>query len=284
MDAHPNATVASEPTKVYSAQTKGGIASAVEDLWEGLKRGSIWRAFAWDEIQHRYRRSTLGLAWIVISYVIFVLAITLFFSGFSSMQSGGFVAYVAVGYAVFGFLIGNVTDGCVVFSGASTWIKSSSLPYSIYIYKSIARSFFPFIIQIATALVIMAFFGWRPHWSGLLAVPALAVFLLNAIWIQLFFGLIAARWRDVAHLVGALTRVLFFTTPILWVFEERTGIVRQVASINPLTHFLRIFRAPVLGDVVPLESWYHVASWTVGGWVVAIFLASIMRRRLPLWV
>ena len=284
MKSQPSMTTANNKLEIYSARANSGPVAVIGDLLDGWRRGPIWRAFAWDEIQQRYRRSILGLAWIVISYVIFVLSIALFFGGFTAMGSNSFTPYVAVGYAAFGFLIGNITDGCEVFRGSSTWIKSSSLPYSIYIYKSIARSFFPFVVQLLTALVLMIGFGWRPHWGIFLAVPALLIFLVNAIWLQLFFGLIAARWRDIAHLVSAVTRILFFMTPILWVYEERSGIVRKIAGINPLTHFLQIFRAPILGESVALESWLIVLGWTGAGWIVAVATASVMRRRLPFWV
>ncbi|MFN7056967.1 MAG: hypothetical protein ACK4SV_15525, partial [Hyphomonas sp.] len=68
----------------------------LKDLYSGLKRTELWRAFAFDEIQQRYRRSRLGLAWVVVSYLIFVCAIAIFFGGFSSKQEMDFLAHVAV--------------------------------------------------------------------------------------------------------------------------------------------------------------------------------------------
>lgn len=269
---------------VNSSRSRSGPAAVIADLWEGWRAGPIWRAFAWDEIQHRYRRSALGLAWIVISYLVFVGAISLFFGGFSSMGGAGFTSYAAVGYAAFTFLVGNVTDGCQVFRVSATWIKSSSLPYSVYVYKSIARSLFPFAIQVAVSFAVMAAMGWRPHWGALMAAPALVLYLVNAVWVQLFFGLVAARWRDISHLTAAITRVLFFLTPILWVYDERTGVTKRIAELNPFTHFLEIFRAPILGQPLPADSWLFALAWTAAGWALAITAASFMRRRLPFWV
>lgn len=269
---------------VYSARANSGPLAVLRDLGEGFAMGPVWRAFAWDEIQQRYRRSVLGLAWIALSYLIFVLAISFFFGGFASLGARHFIQYVALGFAAFSFLIGNITDGCQVFQVAGSWIKSTPLPYSIYIYKSIARSLFPFAIQLVVAFGFMAALGWRPGWSALYAIPAVAIYLVNAVSIQMIFGLIAARWRDISHLVSAITRVLFFTTPILWVYAEQTGLRKTVAGINPLTHFLEIFRAPLLGEPVLAHSWQVALGVTAGGWVLAIFLASFMRRRLPFWV
>lgn len=270
--------------RTYSAGAMSGPRAVIRDLTEGFAMGPVWRAFAWDEIQHRYRRSALGLAWIVVSYLIWVAAIAIFFKDFNALGGNRFTMYVALGYAAFTFLIGNVTDGCEVFRTSANWIKSTPLPYSIYIYKSIARSSFVFAIQLLTSILVMAALGWRPPASAIWAAPAIVVFFLNAVWLQLFFGLVAARWRDISHLVGAITRILFFMTPILWVYGERGGAVRIVSEINPLTHFLAIFRAPMLGTELTPYAWAHVGAWTIGGWVLAIAAGSVMRRRLPFWV
>ncbi len=261
-----------------------GVAGVLADLRAGFAKGELWRHFAWDEIQNRYRRSALGIAWIGLSFLFFVVVIVLFFRGMSRADPGYFMMYVAIGFAAFNFLIGNVTDGCEVFRTSATWIKSTPLPYSVHIYKSISRSVFTFGIQFSLTLIVITIAGWRPHPGALMAIPALLIFLLNAVWIQLLFGLFATRFRDISHLISTITRLLFFTTPILWTMEQRTGLVRKIALYNPLTHYIEIFRAPIM-NITPLEqSWPIVLGLTLIGSVVTVFCASVMLKRLPFWL
>lgn len=274
-----------EATAVYSAEAQTGIRVVVNDLLDGFRRQAVWRTFAWDEIQQRYRRSMLGIAWIAVSYLVFVGAITIFFRGFASMDTIDFVAYSGFGFAAFTFLVGNLTDGCAVFRSASSWIKSASLPYSVYIYQSLARSVFTFAIQLAAGTVLLVtLFGWRPSIESLMSVVALGVFLLNAVWVQYLLGLFGARFGDVQHIVGTIQRLLFFTTPILWVYDERSEKLKRVADINPLTHFIEIFRAPLLGELPNIHSVFYVAAFTFAGWVITLLAAGRMRRRLPFWI
>jgi ABC-type polysaccharide/polyol phosphate export permease len=258
--------------------------AVLRDLADGLARHEVWRAFAWDETQQRYRRSVLGIGWIVLSYMFFVFAIALFFHGFSGMESRQFIIYVAIGYAAFMFLLGNIVDGCAVFRSSATWIHSSPLPYSIYVYKSIARSLFPFALSLAVALAGMLALGWRPHLTAMFALPALGLFLLNAVWMQWLFGMTAARFPDISHLIGAVTRILIFATPVLWVYDATTGAARVGADINPLTHLLEIFRAPLLSGEVPLESWRISIAFTTVGWAAMLLVGGFARRRIPFWV
>ena len=269
---------------VFSMAVQVGPLAVFRDIREGLRKTEIWQAFAWDEIKNRYRRSNLGLAWIVLSYLLWVSAIAIFFGDFTSLGTDVFVYYVAIGFAAFSFLIGNVTDGCTVFKQSATWIKSTNLPFSIYVFKSITRSLFPFTLQMCTALSVMAVMGWRPSFAIMLVIPGILIFLINAFWIQLLLGIFAARFPDVDHLVSAVTRILFFISPVLWVYDERTDFVKTIANFNPLTHFIEILRAPILGESPAVLAYTIVGFWTVFGWAIAVTTAGRMRHRLPYWM
>lgn len=275
----------SQETIVFSADSELGLNSALRDFVRGWRLHRIWTTFAWDEIEHRYRRSALGLTWIAVSYSVFIFGISLFFGGFASMSTSDFVAYVAFGFASFTFFVAQLTDGCAVFTGAASWIKSTPLPYSIYVYKSLARSLFVFMIQFAMGICIaLLFFNWQPSPTNLLVVPALFFAVLNGAWLQFVMGLMAARWRDIEHLTATVQRLLFFTTPILWVYEERGPTIQKIADLNPLTHFIEIFRDPMMGQLPSTKSFIVVLGITIFGWVAAIVLAAGMKRRLPFWV
>lgn len=282
--APPAATPPGAGVAVSSSAAASRPTILFEDVIDGLGMSEVWRAFAWDEMQQRYRRSVLGILWIFVAYAVFVGTIAFFFAGFAKMGAHQFIIYVALGYATYQFLVGNITDGCQVFSASGNWIKSTTLPYSIYVYKSIFRSVFTVALQLLVALGVMIYFGWRPTWLSLLSLPAAAIFLLDAVAIQYFLGLFGARYRDIPHLVTTIMRVLFFMTPILWVREEMRGIRATLADVNPLTHFLEIFRAPLMGAEPRLSSWAVVLISSAVIWLAAAIAAWRMRRRLPFWV
>jgi ABC-type polysaccharide/polyol phosphate export permease len=260
------------------------IAGFFGDLIDGLRMTDLWRTFAWDEIQQRYRRSLLGVAWIVIAYAMFVGGVSIIFSAFSREDGSFFLMHVAIGYAAFTFIVGNVTDGCTVFTGARVWIQSIALPHSIHIYRSICRSIFTFALQFLVAAVIIVAAGWRPSLINLMVLPAIAVLLLNAVAIQYLMGLISARYRDITHLVNSITRLLLFVTPILWIRSDLDNLRMNFVDFNPVAHYLEIFRAPLMGLEPRPLSWIVVGVITVGIWIAAAVMASRMRRRLAYWL
>lgn len=258
----------------------------LKDLGRGLSNSRLWLAFAGDEVQQRYRRSRLGLAWIILSYLLFVAAISIFFGGFSSKEASDFTAYVAVNYALFSFLVANLTDGCAVFRTSKNWVSSMPLPHSIYVFKSVARSAFVFAISITVAIVVLLATGHLRTPVALLSIPAFVLLLFNAVLVQTTLGYVTARLRDVEHLIQSLTRILFFVTPILWVRSEQVdgSVQRTIADLNPLTHALEIVSAPLLGHFPDQQSVNAVFILTGVNLLVMIVGSYIAHRRLPYWL
>lgn len=254
------------------------------DFASGLARWRIWLNFAREETRQRFHGSWLGLAWFAISFLVFVLAIALYFRALEGRE----LLYVAIGMAVYQYVVSNIGDGCNVFISSSGWIQGARLPYSVYVYKSLARSILPFIIHLALTAGMFVYAWWEagflPDARAWMTVPVLFIFLLNGIWVQYLFGLINARFRDLQHLVNAITRLLFFTTPILWSYEETAGLRRMVADLNPITHFVQVFRGPLLGMETAALHWYVVGGLTVGGWALTLLVVGMNRHRLPIWL
>ena len=258
----------------------------LKDLFRGLGQTRLWLAFAADEVQTRYRRSRLGLAWIVVSYLMFVAAISLFFGGFSSKDAQAFTAYVAVNYAMFSFVVANLTDGCASLRASKSWVSSIPLPHSIYVLKSVARGTFVFAISMTVALMVLLVTGHLRTSVSLLAVPALVVVLLNAVFVQTILGYVSARFRDIEHLMLSLTRILFFVTPILWVRSEQADgtLQRTIADLNPITHALEVFSAPLLGHMPDPLSWAIMGLLTVATFSGMLLVSYLSHRRLPYWL
>ncbi len=265
---------------------RSNLLVGLADLLSGLSKTRLWLAFAADEVQQRYRRSRLGLAWIVVSYLLFVAAIAIFFGGFSTKNSLEFTAYVAVNYALFSFLVANLTDGCAVFRVSKTWIASMSLPHSIHVLKSTARSLFVFSISSVVAFVVLLATGHLMTPDSWMALPAFLLLLVNAVFVQTWLGYLTARFRDLEHLMQSLTRILFFTTPILWVRAEQPegSLRRMIADFNPLTHALEIVSAPLFGHATDPLSWKIMGILTGVNFLFMMVVSYVSHRRLPYWL
>jgi len=270
-------------TEIYKSDISR-LALIKWDLFEGLKRWRIWTNLAWGEIHARYGRTLIGVSWNVISFGLFCLAIIAIFGGFSDGGAGRFGPHVVVGYLIYSYIAGLVTDSCNVLVQNSSWLKSTRLPYGIFIYKGIMKNLILLGFNLVAAIaIILIFFDLSFHKIQWTIIPAFFVILLNGIGVYMLLGILCARYRDLTHLVVTIMRFAFFITPIMWE-AGNFGTRGKIAMYNPLTHYIEIIREPALYGNTSTLSWIVVLGVTALVWIAAIVIMVMYRKRIIFWI
>ena len=259
------------------------VLGAKNDLWAGLIDVRLWTTLAWEGFVDRYRRSYFGALWAILSFIVFSLAILFFMGTVSGQSAEDFTAYTVIGFLMFQLLSSLMLDGSQVFIQSRTWIASVRVPLSAFVFTSIARTMIVFVFNSIGALIILFSSGYRFPLSGLWAAPGLLVVILSAVWVYLVIGTITTRFRDVLHLTQTFMRMAFFVTPIMWT-TDGGGTRSLIANLNPLTHYMEIVRAPLLGGAFPITSWIIVGCFSAVGIVLSLAVFSIWRKHIALWL
>ena len=278
-------TFEGEPPKSDSFTFK----RAFDDLVDGWKSDQLWLQLGWQDIKQRYRRSTLGPFWITIATGVMAVALGLLYSLLFKEELSYFLPHVTLGLILWGFIAGCIQDGAQVFIANEGLIKQLPAPLSVHVYRLVWRQTLFLAHNMIIYLIMLIIF--RPHlgWDALLFFPALLLFLLNGVWVAMFFGIISTRFRDVAPLVDSLVQLCFYMTPIVWtthtLYANETMSQRaRLAEINPLYHYLEIIRSPLMGIDVPAYHWYIVLGFTVVGWGLMLLVMKKARGRVSYWV
>src|SRR5262249_29703418 len=146
-----------------------------------------------------------------------------------------------------------LTEGGTLFTGSESYIKQINLPYSLYVYRSSWSKFIIFAHNMVIYVAVLLFFGIWPGAVALLAIPGLAILIINGAVASLYIGMTSARFRDVPQLINSVVQIVFFLTPIFWkpeLLRERAFI----AEYNPFFHLLEIVRGPLLGHAPSVDS------------------------------
>lgn len=257
---------------------------ANREVFKTISHPYTWVAFAWEELRDRYKRTMLGLIWIPLAFILFVGVKVLIFSKLNNTGLDVFTVHVVVGYWVWQTLNSLITDSCVVFVRSSGYIKSSPLPYSTYILQGVFRNSIPFFYNFLIVVGLCWFATGTLSVEFLYVIPAFLIYALNGIWLSLLLGVLAARFRDVLHLIQTMMRVLFFMTPIIWMPEQLGKTGALIALYNPFAHFIEIIRSPVAGNGFPLTSWMIVIGITVVGWIIGTLVYAKARPVIVHWV
>jgi lipopolysaccharide transport system permease protein len=259
------------------------LVKAIQDFASGICSIHVWPMLGWQEIRLRYRRSTLGPIWLTISTGALIAAMGPLYGRLLGQNIGSYYPYLAIGYVVWIFVSSVINDACTVFINAEGLIKQIRMPLTVHVLRMVWRNWIILLHNFIIVAIVLAFFPPPISWELLFVPLGLAAIALNGIWIGLVLGTLCSRFRDVSQLVGSIVQVAFFLTPVLW-HPAALGEYGWVAAWNPLTHFLDIVRAPLLGYPIDVRSLAIVVGVTVSGFTAALLLFARYRARIPYWV
>ena len=255
----------------------------VVDIARGVGFWSLWSALAWEDIKTTYRRSIFGVAWVTLSFLAFIFVKILIFTPFMGGDNAEyFTVYLTLGFLIWQFITQLVISAPVVFLQAESWIKNDPLPFSLFVFQSMSRATFNFLLTCIVAVIVLVWYQWPVTPMALMAIPATISTLFNAIWVYLLLGVICTRHRDFSHLVQTVMRFMFFLTPIFWL-PEALGPLMEYLWWNPFAHFIWIFRSPILDGDIAMVSWIYVGYVTLIGWTVTLFVFTRYRQRIVYW-
>ncbi|MER5261402.1 ABC transporter permease [Actinosynnema sp. NPDC002837] len=305
----PTSTVERPPAPL--APNSRTFARAFGDVRDAWRQRELWGHLGWQDIKQRYRRSVIGPLWITISMGTTALALGLLYSQLFNQELGTFLPYVTAGFIIWHFVLGVVTEGTEVFIANEGLIKHLPAPITVHVLRMVWRQTLFLFHNLVVYLVVVAIFfptlteSYQMEgdkvvqpglsWTVLLAIPGLALVVVNAVWVALLFGIISTRFRDIPPVISSFINLIFFMTPIVWhvgVLNKVTnaeagddgGWRMLIAELNPIYHYVEIVRAPMLGHVQDWHHWVVVGAFTVVGWGLALIAMRNYRARVSYWV
>lgn len=259
------------------------FSKSLQDWRDALRMWRLWTALGREDLSDRYRRTVLGVSWLVTSFALFILVYIVVFGHGSGLTLSQYALYVTIGFGMWSFISSVVSDSCVAYTASSGWILGSAIPYPVFFLQSLFRNSIVFSL---TLLVIAGALAWeKESWSAtmLYAIPAVLSYALPPIWLAAILAPLCARYRDLYHAVQTAMRLLFFVTPILWLPGQRAQLA-LMAKYNLLTYFIDIVRSPLIYDVFPARSWAIVIATNIIGALVGLAVYALTRNRVVYWL
>jgi lipopolysaccharide transport system permease protein len=284
-----SATPQAIPRRAFPAEliSRGGaqrsVAAAVSDVIAGAAVWRLWGRMGWNDILQRYRRSLLGPFWLTASMAVMVVSLGVLYAQLFKTSIDDFLPYLCVGLLIWNLIASFMTEGGAIFTTSESYIKQIRLPYSVYVYRSAWSKLIIFAHNFVIYFGVLIYFRIWPGATGLLAIPALLLVVLNGALVTVYIGIFSARFRDIPQLISSVVQIIFFVTPIMWK-PELLGRRAYIADLNPFYHLLEIVRAPLLGHVPSLLNYLAVLLITAVNLGLAGLVFTRFRSRIAYWI
>jgi ABC-type polysaccharide/polyol phosphate export permease len=278
-------TMALTPFEDADADLRSLSETAADDLLRGLRKRELWGRLGWLDVKRRYRRTKIGPFWTSITLAIYVLTVGTVGAAIWHQNIYDYLPFLVSGMIVWTLVSSIILESCSLFVAGQSLFRNIRFDYSILSYALVWRNFLVLLHNfVVYFLVVLLLKPSLLSITALLAIPGLALVLLNGVWVSLLFGIICLRFRDVPPLVSSVMQIAMLITPLFWPADTLTGIKRFLfVELNPLYHVVDVVRAPLIGRVPDVISYGVVIAMTIGGWWLTYAIFSRFRKRIAYW-
>lgn len=258
----------------------------IRDLKASLREPEFWAYSSWLDIVTKYRRSRLGIVWLLFPPVLYVGGIGYFYALLQKTDPLVSIPPFAIAYLLYRMFTNVVTESCTVLVGHAGFILDGHLRLTDFMFRTMAKALFYLVSALPLVVVVMVL-SPAIHPIGLVTLlPAFALVVGNLFWMSAVVALVGARYPDVSEITGSIFIFAFILTPILWPpkYAPYGTPHGTFMRINPLYHMIEIVRGPLVGEAIEPLTYYYMAGMTVLGWALAIVLYRRYSRFVPVWV
>ncbi len=224
------------------------------------------RQLTWREVVGRYKGSFIGLGWSFIQPVIMLGVYTFVFSVIFKARWGVEAGEDKAAFALALFM-GLITFS--IFSEVANSAPSLVLGNVNYVKKVVFPLEILPLVRLFSAL-INALFSLAVLFGGVLIINHFiypTALLLPLIWLPMmmftlgcgyFLASLGVFVRDIGTVIGVLTTMLFFLTPIFYPVRAVPEQFHFLYRMNPLALFVEDARRVVLWGLSPDWTWFFV--------------------------
>ncbi len=251
----------------------------LSDAVTAFARWRVWLYLGLVDVNRTYTRAEIGLAWVMLQAAAWVALIAIVFNPIFVEEFPFYLSYVAIGVVAYNTASHIIASSSEAFLKHRATILNIPAPMLLFPLRTCVSGFYVGLLQAPVAVAVVWYQG-SLQLDGLIwlavAVPAFMVFLVG---ISICFAYIGAFSGDFRFLVQISMRFLFFATPIFWVMPESPGLRRLLGEVNPLTHFLELFRGGIMGYAPSALNLTVVACASVGALVLGVLFHFLLTNR-----
>ncbi len=237
-------------------------------------RELIWQLFKRDYIG-KYKKSYLGLAWVVLAPIIGVVS-WVFLKSAGLLNPGDvgipYPAYVLMGTSMWGLFMGCFTQSSETLSSVSGIITQVNFPREAVLLKQMAMHLSNFLVALALNLIVLLIFGIVPSgWTLLLPLVILPLLLLSMAF-GLMVSLVSVVAVDIKMLVNAALGLVIFIIPIIYSDNTGNALLKGIIRLNPLTYLVCSAR-----DIIIYGRLYSVTGYVISSVLSLLFFLVVCR-------
>jgi ABC-type polysaccharide/polyol phosphate export permease len=237
--------------------------STTGEFFDGL--ATFWRKrwllsyFIQRQVTRSYKRSYLGISWILLSPLVWVFFLALIFSdavgirvrdieGFPDLNFGLFLYCGLLPFLAFSEAMNK---GMSSIRSSSGLVQKVIFPLELLPFTNAIASMVDKFFGVGALLIAAWLFGIDLHWTVLLLPFLVLLQVVFILGLTYFMAVLGTYLPDLGEVMRPVIRGMFFLTPIIWTPDRLPERIRWVVDYNPLAYLVEGYRDLVLFGTLP---------------------------------
>lgn len=207
--------------------------------------------FALQELKVKYKRSVLGFLWSLLNPILTMTVTSIVFAAIMRFELNNFVVFIYSGLLPWGFIAISMDGSTNSLINAEGFVKKVYLPKMIFPLAGVLSNFINMIFSMASLFIILLFIGAKIS-IALIFLPISFLLIFAAVTgISFILSITSVYFRDIRHIIGVITGVLFYLTPILYPLDRIPIQFSRYIQFNPFYYYVELFRNPIYEGLFP---------------------------------
>ncbi len=203
------------------------------------------------QLTMKYRRTVFGFLWSLLNPLLTMSVSAFVFSMVTRIPLENFVIFIFSGLIPWGLFSSLFVNGGSSLLASEGLIKKIYIPRYIFpLTNALAICFDSFLSFICLFIIILAF-GQKINAAALFLPISFILLIFFSFGLCLIANILFVYFRDLQQIFTILLQVGYYATPILYPLSMIPEKYHGIFELNPMTHFLQLFRAPLYDGTIP---------------------------------
>jgi ABC-2 type transport system permease protein len=209
---------------------------------------SLTRELVTSDFKLRYQGSILGYVWSLLKPLMMFGVLYIVFT--KLVRLGGdvpfYASYLLLGLVIWQFFVEATVGGMNAITGRGDMVRKVNVPKYIIVISTTLSAFVNFCLNLVVVLIFMLF-QHVPFRDSLLLVPlVIAELVMLCMAISFLTSALFVKFRDLSHIWDVFLQILFYSTPIIYIFSIVPEKYAKILSLNPLAQIIQDLRAFII--------------------------------------
>lgn len=198
-----------------------------------------------------YKRSTLGIAWTLISPLLQLLVFILVFQLIIKIDIPQYSSYVFTGLLVWNWFQNALFQATGIIISSRALIRQPGFPTAILPITVVTTGLIHLVLALPILVVFLLIDGAKLT-PLVLILPLLQIiqFALTVAFAY-FLAALNVTFRDTQHTLGVLLQLWFYLTPIFYELNNIPDRIWYIYGLNPMVHIVTAYRQILIWGIQP---------------------------------